>query len=57
MEERPVYRDGGGVSVVQNYGQEGFIDFDFAVVFDKAEFPEFVHEEIHAGTGRSNHLG
>jgi CRP/FNR family transcriptional regulator, cyclic AMP receptor protein len=28
----------------------------FPVVFDEAQFPEFIHEEIHARTGGSNHL-
>jgi hypothetical protein len=33
---------------VQNNRQQGLIDPDLAVVFDEAEFSEFIHEEVHA---------
>jgi hypothetical protein len=33
---------------VQNDGQQRLIDLDSAVVFDETQFPEFVHEKIHA---------
>jgi hypothetical protein len=29
--------------LVQNYRQQGLIDFDFAPLFDEAQFSEFVH--------------
>src|SRR5947209_16830891 len=32
------------------------MDFDFSVVFDKAQFAEFVHEKAHARSGRADHL-
>jgi hypothetical protein len=44
-------------SVVQDDFQEGFVYCDFAVVVYETEFPEFVHEEIHAGTGGADHFG
>jgi hypothetical protein len=31
---------------VQDNTQEGIVDVDLAVVFDEAQFPEFVHEKI-----------
>jgi hypothetical protein len=34
--------------LVQNDSQQRLIDLNFAVVFDEAQFPEFVHEKIHA---------
>jgi hypothetical protein len=33
--------------VVQNHVQQGIIDFQFSVVFDEAQFAEFVHEKAH----------
>jgi hypothetical protein len=43
--------------VVQNHVQQGAVDFNLlVVVFDKAQFPKFVHEEIHAAPGRFDHL-
>jgi hypothetical protein len=33
---------------VQDHGQQRLVDFDPSVVFDKTQFPEFVHEKIHA---------
>ena len=32
------------------------MDFQLSVVFDKAQFAEFVHEKTHARSGRANHL-
>ena len=32
--------------VVQDNAEKGIVNFDFAVVFDKTELPEFVHEQI-----------
>src|SRR3979411_484255 len=29
---------------------------DFSVVFDEAQFAEFVHEKAHPRSGRANHL-
>jgi hypothetical protein len=31
--------------VVQNHVQQGIMDFQFSVVFDKTQFAEFVHEK------------
>ena len=42
---------------MQDDFEEGFIDRDFTVVLDETEFPEFVHEEIHARTGGADHVG
>jgi AI-2E family transporter len=33
--------------VVQNHVQQGIMDFQFSVVFDEAQFAEFVHEKAH----------
>jgi hypothetical protein len=42
--------------VVQNHVQQGIMDLDFSVVFDKTQFAEFVHEKTHARSGRAYHL-
>src|SRR5258708_21436791 len=42
--------------VVQNHVQQGIMDFQLSVVFDKTQFAEFVHEEAHARSGRADHL-
>jgi hypothetical protein len=42
--------------VVQNHVQQGIMDFQFSVVFDKTQFAELVHEKAHARSGRANHL-
>src|SRR5229473_3586795 len=42
---------------VQDNPQEGIVDVDLAVVLDKAQSPEFVHEKIDAGPRCANHLG
>ena len=49
--------DRGSSSFVQNNSQQGFVDLDFSVVFDEAEFSEFVHEEIYARTRGADHFG
>ena len=33
------------------------MNLNLPIVVDKAELPEFVHEEIHAGPCRSDHSG
>jgi hypothetical protein len=45
-----------GSSIVQNNRQQRIIDFDPAVVLDETEFPEFVHEKIHARTRGPDHF-
>ena len=42
--------------VEQDYVQQGIMDLDFSVVFDKTQFAEFVHEKAHARSGRADHL-
>src|SRR6195256_4360175 len=42
--------------VVQNHVQQGIMDLQFSVVFDKAQFAEFVHEKAYARSGRADHL-
>ena len=44
-------------SVVQNYVEQGAVNLQTAVVVNETQFPEPVHEEAHAGTGRTHHLG
>lgn len=34
--------------VVQDNTEEGFIDADLALVFDKPQLPKFVHEKINS---------
>jgi hypothetical protein len=41
--------------VVQNYIQQGIMDFQFSVVFDKTQFAEFVHEKAHPRSGGADH--
>jgi hypothetical protein len=42
--------------VVQNHVQQGIMDLQFSVVFDKTQFAEFVHEKAHARSRRADHL-
>src|SRR5260370_38947105 len=42
--------------LVKDNTQEGIVDVDLAVVLDKAQFPEFVHEKIDAGPRCANYL-
>jgi hypothetical protein len=44
-------------SVAQHDAQEGAVDLEPAVVLDEAELPELVHEEVHPGPRRPDHLG
>jgi hypothetical protein len=46
--------DLGGV--VQNHVQQGIMNFQFSIVFDKTQFAEFVHEKAHARSRRADHL-
>jgi len=41
---------------VQDDTGEGIVDLNLAVVFDKAQFPEFAHEKIDSETRCSDHL-
>jgi len=42
--------------LMHDNGGEGGIDLEAAVIFDEAASSEFVHEEVHAGTGRLTDL-
>src|SRR5438105_6725973 len=42
--------------VVKDHVQQGMMDFQFAVVFDKSQFAEFVHEKADARSGRADHF-
>src|SRR5216684_4139265 len=42
--------------VVQNHVQQGIMDFQFSVVFDEAQFAEFVHEKAYARSSRADRL-
>ena len=43
--------------VVQDNSQEGIVDVNLAaVVLNKAQLPEFVHEKINSGPRCANHL-
>jgi hypothetical protein len=42
--------------IVENHVQQGTVDFDAAVVINKTQFPEFVHEKTHARSRRADHL-
>jgi len=42
--------------VVQDHVQQRVTDFQFAVVFDIAQFAELVHEKAHARSSRADHL-
>jgi hypothetical protein len=44
-------------SFIQHEVQQAFLNFQLAVVFDQAQLPKFVHENIHARPGRSNQPG
>ena len=42
--------------IVENYVQQGTVDFNAAVVFNKTQFPEFVHEKTDARSRRADHF-
>jgi hypothetical protein len=42
--------------LVQNHVQQRFMDLEFPVVFDEAQFAEFVHEEADARSGSTETL-
>jgi hypothetical protein len=41
--------------VMQDHVQQGIMNFQFSVVFDEAQFAEFVHEKAHPRSGRADH--
>jgi hypothetical protein len=41
---------------VQDHVQQGAMDFQLSVVFNKAQFAKFVHEKADARSGRADHL-
>lgn len=44
-------------SIVEDNGQEAFVDADITVlIFDEAQFLEFVHEKIYARPRCANHF-
>src|ERR1700734_1334343 len=43
--------------LIENEVQQGLMNFQFAVVVDQAQLPEFVHEEIYARPRRSDQRG
>jgi hypothetical protein len=42
--------------IVEDHVQQGTVDFNVAVVINKTQFPEFVHEKAHARSRRADHL-
>jgi hypothetical protein len=42
--------------IVEDHVQQGTVDFNMAVVINKTQFPEFVHERAHARSCRADHL-
>src|SRR5258708_368644 len=51
------WRAGDFRPIVQDYAQQGAVDFHRTVVADESQFPELVHEDAHAGPRGANHLG
>src|SRR5436305_10185653 len=43
-------------SVAKHYGEQRAIYVQTAVVFNKTEFPEFIHEIADSGSSCANHL-
>ena len=41
---------------MQNNVQQGIMNFQFSIVFDKTQFAEFVHEKAHPCSGRADHF-
>jgi hypothetical protein len=42
--------------VVQDDVQQGIMDLEFSVVFDKTQFAESVHEKAYARSRRADHV-
>jgi hypothetical protein len=42
--------------LVQNHVQQGTMDFQSSIVFDKTQLAELVHEKAYARSGRADHL-
>jgi hypothetical protein len=42
-------------SFMQDDTQKRTVDLKAAIVMNETQFPEFIHEKIHPGAGRSNH--
>jgi hypothetical protein len=42
--------------VVQNDAEESRVDLEATVVFDEPQFPELVHEKVHARSCRPDHV-
>jgi hypothetical protein len=42
--------------IVENHVQQGNVDFNKVVVFNKTQLPEFVHEKTHARSRRADYL-
>src|SRR5258707_1476891 len=42
--------------VVQDHVQQGIMDLEFSVVFDKTQFAESVHEKAYARSRRADHV-
>lgn len=41
---------------MKNDTEEGVVDLNFSVVFDEAESPELIHEEVDPGPRCADHL-
>ena len=42
--------------IVENYVQQGTVDFNVAVVINETQFPKLVHEKTHARACRADHF-
>jgi hypothetical protein len=42
--------------IAEHHVQQGTVNFNVAVVINKTQFPEFVHEKTHARSRRADHL-
>jgi hypothetical protein len=42
--------------IAEHHAQQGTVNFNVAVVINKTQFPEFVHEKTHARSRRADHL-
>jgi hypothetical protein len=52
----PATRPGGEDSVVQNHIEQGFMNPDATVVFNKPELAKAIHEETNPGPGGADHF-